>query len=56
VEAALAIMLDAREVPEVEAIRTLTGAARTPPTTPAIAALEVDLGAYDALLEAGGQP
>lgn len=56
VERALTTMLDAREVPDAEAIKALTGAARTPPTTPAMAALEVDLGAYDALLEAGGQP
>lgn len=56
VEAALASVLDTRDVPEVEAIKTLTGAARTPPSAPAMAALEVDLGAYDALLEAGGQP
>jgi hypothetical protein len=56
VEAALAIVLDARGVPEVEAIKALTGAARTPPSAPAMAALEVDLGAYDALLGAGGQP
>jgi hypothetical protein len=55
VEAALAITLDAREVPEVEAIKALTGAARAQPSTPAMVALEVDLSAYDELLEAGGQ-
>jgi hypothetical protein len=56
VEAALCVVLDAREVPEVEAVKALTGATRTPPSAPVMAALEVDLGAYDALLEAGGQP
>lgn len=56
VEAALCVTLDAREVPEVDAIKALTGATRTPLSAPAMAALEADLGAYDALLEAGGQP
>lgn len=56
VEAALTIMLDAREMPEVEAIKALTGTTSTVPSTPAMSALEVDLGAYDALLDAGGQP
>lgn len=55
VEAALATMLDAHKVPDVESLKALTGAERTPPSTPAMAALEVDLGAYDDLLEAGGQ-
>lgn len=56
VEAALEAMLAAREVPEVEAVKARTGASSTLPSAPAMAALEVDLCAYDALLEAGGQP
>lgn len=56
VEAALAVMLDAHEVPDVDAIKTLTGAPCAASNAPALAALEVDLGAYDALLDAGGEP
>lgn len=57
VEAALITVLDACEVPEVEALKALTGsAARAVPSAPLLTELEVDLAAYDALLEAGGQP
>ncbi len=54
VEAALAMLLDARQVPDVEMVRELVGTPRVPAALPAMPAPEVDLASYDELLTAGG--
>lgn len=54
VETALTIVLDARGVPDVESLKELIGAPRTPATAPHIAEPIVDLADYDLILSAGG--
>ena len=50
VEAALDLLLDAGEVPKIERVHELCGSKRQP-QVPTMAALQVDLGVYDALLQ-----
>lgn len=54
VETALAMVLDARGVPDVESLKELIGAPRIPATAPHIAEPIVDLADYDLILSAGG--
>jgi len=54
VETALSMLLDARQVPDVDLVRELVGAPRAAVLVPEMATLEVDLTAYDGLLTAGG--
>lgn len=51
VETAVAMMLDAKQVPEAEAIKDLIGAPRELAATQTMRALEVDLSSYDVLLQ-----
>jgi len=53
VEAALTMLLDARQTPDAETVKQLLGAGRVASSVPPMAALEVDLGTYDELLTAG---
>jgi hypothetical protein len=53
VEAALTKLLDAGRTPDVEAVKELIGAPTAVGHVPPMAALEIDLGAYDQLLTAG---
>jgi hypothetical protein len=53
VEAVLSTLLDARKVPDIETIRESLGTHKDHGHVPLMAALEVDLGAYDELLTAG---
>jgi hypothetical protein len=53
VEAVLSTLLDARKVPDIETIRESLGTHQDHGHVPLMAALEVDLGAYDELLTAG---
>jgi transposase len=53
VEAALSMLLDERQTPDVEAIKALLGTRQSADSVPLMAALEVDLGTYDLLLTAG---
>ena len=53
VEAALTMLLDARKMPDAEAVKDLLGANTNLETVPPMAALEVDLATYDDLLTAG---
>jgi hypothetical protein len=53
VEAALAMLLDARRVPDAEIVKELLGTPRSIGNAPPMAALQIDLGTYDELLTAG---
>ena len=53
VEAALTTLLNARQTPDIETIKELLGTPRSIGTVPPMAALQVDLGAYDELLTVG---
>jgi hypothetical protein len=53
VEAALSMLLDERQTPDVETIKALLGTRQSTESVPQMAALEVDLGTYDQLLTAG---
>lgn len=54
VETALGLLLDARRVPDVEAVKELIGAQREVANPPAIEVPIVDLESYDQILSAGG--
>jgi hypothetical protein len=54
VEAALCMLLDAHQVPDVDLVKELVGTPRASVLVPLMAAPEVDLAAYDELLTAGG--
>ena len=53
VEVALTKLLDAGRTPDVETVKDLMGAPRVVGAAPPMAALEIDLSAYDQLLTAG---
>jgi transposase len=53
VEAALAMLLDARRTPDAETVKELLGTPRSIGNVPPMAALQIDLGTYDELLTAG---
>jgi transposase len=53
VEAALVMLLDAQKLPDVESLKAHLGTPRASGHVPLMAALEVDLGAYDELLTVG---
>jgi transposase len=53
VEAALTMLLTARQTPDAETVKELLGARKSTGNVPPMAALEIDLGAYDELLTAG---
>lgn len=53
VEAALSMLLDERQTPDVDTIKALLGTRQSSESVPQMAALEVDLGTYDQLLTAG---
>lgn len=54
VEAALALLLEAGRVPDVDAVKEVLGTARPTDAAPDLVAPQVDLGTYDVLLSAGG--
>lgn len=54
VELALTMLLDAHQVPDVELVKELVGAPRLPVLVPEMGVFDVDLSAYDVLLQAGG--
>lgn len=54
VEAALAMLLDAKQVPDVELVRELAGTPKASVRVPEMSVPEVDLATYDELLTAGG--
>jgi transposase len=53
VEAALTMLLDARQTPDAETVKQLLGAGTVASSVPPMAALEIDLSTYDELLTAG---
>lgn len=53
VEAALTMLLDARRTPDTESVKELLGTPRSIGNVPPMAALQIDLCAYDQLLTAG---
>ncbi len=55
VEAGLIMLLEAKRTPDVETLKELLGAPRSSGRVPPMAALEVDLSAYDELLTAGAK-
>jgi transposase len=54
VETALALVLDARRVPEVDGIKELIGRPQRPGETPQLKEVAVDLADYDLMLDVGG--
>jgi hypothetical protein len=54
VEAALAMLLEARQVPDLDLVRELAGTPKASVRVPEMIVPEVDLGTYDELLTAGG--
>jgi transposase len=54
VELALSMLLDARQVPDVDLVKELVGAPRAAAVVPEMGVPDVDLAAYDELLTAGG--